>query len=387
MKYYKEKGGSVLMYTIFLISIAMIMAVVILNLSLEIFNNNEYQNIVRKLASDVVYKAHLSFKYNKLVNTDGSGFMDNFSCPTSVTMSGTVSKAVISTSLTFTWWELRCLGTYSGTWVQIVWNDSYTGFSWALFRGTSVGFAAWSTADATFLDIDNTRITFTTTWLWGIDKIDDNMNNDDYKVTSTGSYYYPNGSEDNDTLARKTIYFYLPPGWGFTNVFWSNKKYADYIAANPYNIDTVNKLLWQVNSGNIYIDANKNFRLKVVKFDKTSYNSYKELVPLQVWTSSELYGRLGYIQNSGIVSTGGLVKTGQEMTFDFVNNDYGVFLQNTSTGTLYFNLKVFSTSGSGVYINPINDSDAVTTKYLGNDIIIDSDGKYLSNQFEVVNLK
>jgi hypothetical protein len=36
--------------------------------------------------------------------------------------------------------------------------------------------------------------------------------------------------------------------------------------------------------------------------------------------------RTGYIQNDGIISTGGIVKTGNEYVFDFKNNDYALFL-------------------------------------------------------------
>lgn len=384
----KKRYGSVLIYTIFLTSIALIMSLVILNLSIEIFNNNEYQNIVRKLWNDIVYKADLSFKYSKLLNTNGSGFSDTTSCPTSVTMSGNTSMSVVSSTASFSWETLFCSWTYGWTWFQIVWNDNYTAFSWAFFRNSSITFVTWATVSWTFLDIDNTRMSFSTVWLGWIDGIDDNANSDNYKVTSTGTMYYPNGWEDDDVLAKKIIYFYLPPWWWYSNILWSNTKYNNFIAINPNNTDTVNKVIWQVTNGNLYLDVDHDFRLKVVRFSKSNYDSFKELQPVQVFTSPILFWRLGYIQNDGSVSTGWLnVKTWQEMTFDFVNNDYALFLSNYSTGTLFFNLKGFTTSGSGVYINAINDSDPVIVRYLWNDVIMDSDGKYLSNQFDVISLK
>ncbi len=332
--------GSVLIYTIFLTSIALIMSLVILNLSIEIFNNNEYQNIVRKLSNDIVYKADLSFKYNKLLNTNGTGFSDMTSCPGAVTMSGNTSAAVVGSALSFSGWTLICTWTYGGTWFQIVWNDNYNGFSGAYFRDSTITFVTWATVSGIFLDIDNTRMSFATTWLWGVDGIDDNANSDNYKVTSTGSTYYPNGGEDDDILARKTIYFYLPPGGGYTNILWANTKYNKFIATNTNNTDTVNKLIGQVTNANLYLDVDRDFRMKVVKFSKGNYDSYKELTPLQVFTSPTMFWRLWYIQNDGTVSTGGLsTKTWQEMSFDFVNNDYAIFLSNYSTGTLFFNLQ------------------------------------------------
>ncbi len=376
------------MYTLFLISIAMIMALVILNLSIEIFNNNEYQNIVRKLSNNIVYKADLAFKYNKLLNSNGSWFLDTTSCPTSISMSGSISSGVVASTVGYSSWRLICSGTYSGTWFQILWNNDYSAFSWAYFRGTSIVFATGATASGTFTDIDNTRMSFTTTWLGWIDNIDDNLNSDNYKVTSTGAVYYPNWGEDDDVLARKTIYFYLPPGGGYTNILWANTKYNDFIKNNANNTDTLNKVIWQVWSGHIFLDVDKNFSLKVVKFNKTKYNTYKELEPIEVFKSPQMFGRLWYIQNNGTVSTGWIdTKTWQEMIFDFINNDYAIFLSNYSTWTLFFNLKWFSTTGSGIYVSPINDSDVVIFKYLWNDMIMDSEGRYLSNQFEVINLK
>jgi hypothetical protein len=71
------------------------MGLVILNLSIEIFNNNEYQNIIRKLSNNITYKANLAFKYSKLLNANGSGYTDLISCPTSVTMSGTTLASTV----------------------------------------------------------------------------------------------------------------------------------------------------------------------------------------------------------------------------------------------------------------------------------------------------
>jgi|GEM_PF-1347101 len=50
MKQGKDIIGSVLIYTLFLVNIALVMAVVILNIGNEIFNNVEYQNIIRNLS-------------------------------------------------------------------------------------------------------------------------------------------------------------------------------------------------------------------------------------------------------------------------------------------------------------------------------------------------
>jgi len=43
-----------------------------------------------------------------------------------------------------------------------------------------------------------------------------------------------------------------------------------------------------------------------------------------------------------------------------------------------------STSWSGVYINPIKDDEPNVIKVLGNDIIINNEGRYASKQSEII---
>lgn len=379
------KKASVFVYTLFLISIALLMGLVILNLSIDIFNNNEYQNIIRKLSNNISYKANLAFKYSKILNSNGSGYIDVLSCPSSVTMSWNTLNATFSTSLSYTGSEFVCSWTYSSTGVNIYFNDVYTAFSGAIYTWLTVGFTG-GVYNAVFSDVNNTRITFVAWWAW-VDQIDDNANSDNYRVTSTGSIYYPSWREDDDVLARKTIYFYLPPWGGLTNIFWSNNLYNNYIKSNSNNTDIVNRPVWDATSANLFIDVDKDFSLQIVRFDKAQYTNFKELVPTQVIKSNQMFGRLWFIQNNGNVSTWWLVKTWQEMVFDFVNHDYALFLTNFSTWTLFFNLKGYTTTWSWLYINPINDTDTILNRFLGNDIIIDSDKRYISNQFEVIDIK
>ena len=50
------KTASVLVYTMFLIMISLVFAIVVLNVATVVINNNEYQNITRRLSSDIIYK-------------------------------------------------------------------------------------------------------------------------------------------------------------------------------------------------------------------------------------------------------------------------------------------------------------------------------------------
>ena len=90
----------------------------------------------------------------------------------------------------------------------------------------------------TFLDSDNTLISFSVSSLAWVDSIDDNFNSDNYQAGSTWNTYYPNNFQDDDNLARKLIYSYITPNSWFVNIFWSNSNIAEFINDNSNNNDS-----------------------------------------------------------------------------------------------------------------------------------------------------
>jgi hypothetical protein len=386
MKKIKNIFWSVLIYTLFLVSISLVMSVVILNIGAEVFNNIEYQGIVRRLTSNIIYKWNLAFKYNLSLNKNGSGEVDNISCPTSITMSGATSSGTISSSLRYGGWNSYCSGTYNMDDVLIYFNEDLTWFTWAIYLWERVSLIA-GVGQTNFSDTDNTLISFTSTWLWWIDAIDDDFNNDDYRVTWGSWVYYPDNYDDDDVLARKMIYSYISPWIWYTNIFWNNKKMMNMIKNNLNNDDNLNIKLWDTGTWILYLDINSPFSIRIVRFDRDSFEDFWELTPIQMLEELDQTARIGYIQNDGSVSTWGLLRTGNEYIFDFKNNDYAVFLSNYSTWTLFFTLKWYTLFGSGIYINPINDSDPQLMRYFWGDILIDSEKKYLYKQFETISAK
>jgi hypothetical protein len=77
-------------------------------------------------------------------------------------------------------------------------------------------------------------------------------------------------------------------------------------------MDSINSLLW---TGSLYLtlDADKDFRIRIVKWNKTLYNSAKELAPLSETQSTTFSWGVGYIQNSLTLSWN---LTGNEYIFD-----------------------------------------------------------------------
>lgn len=386
MKQGKDIIGSVLIYTLFLVNIALVMAVVILNIGNEIFNNVEYQNIIRNLSWNIAYKQKLAFKYLKSLNGNGSGEVDNISCPTLITMSGTTSSGVISSSIFYSWGISYCSGTYMGNDIFLYFKEDFSWFTWATYQTSYVNLLS-GIGQTPFSDSDTTLISFNPNDLQGIDNLDDDFNNDDYKVTWGSWVYYPSNYEDDDILGRKVIYSYISPWIWYTNIFWNNTKMMNIIKNNTNNNDPLNLKIADVGTGVLYLDINKSFSLQLVKFDRSAFEDFWELHPLQLIEKINQWATIWYVQNDGSISTWWLEKTGNEYIFDFKNNDYALFLLNYSTWTLFFNLKGYTDFWTGIYINPIDDSNFQLIKFLGSDIIIDSEKRYLYDQFEIVSAK
>ncbi|USN59256.1 MAG: hypothetical protein H6767_04190 [Candidatus Peribacteria bacterium] len=79
--------ASVLIYTLVLVNLALIMALVVLDNAFLLSTNTEIQNVNRTLSAHILAKGKNSIKYTEYLNSNGSGFVDAISCPQSVTMS------------------------------------------------------------------------------------------------------------------------------------------------------------------------------------------------------------------------------------------------------------------------------------------------------------
>lgn len=380
----KQKGnninGTVLVYVLFLVNLTLIMWVIILNISSTIFNNNFFYNFQSEFNKNISQKAQNAFKYNREVNNNGSWYIDNTSCPTIVTMSGTTFTSTISTTLTYSSGSIYCLWTYLFTSVYIYFNTGFTDFTSAKYGSTVT--LTNGVGDTTFSDGDNTLISFSTAWLGWIDLVDDNLNNDDYKGTGTGGIY-PNGYEDDDTNARKTIFWYIE-AWKTKNIFWNNNRTNDFIA---WNLNNSGNILAGSSSWNIYLESDSDFHLKMLQFDRAAFVTNNQLKILNILETTASGGIAWYIQNDGTVSVGGMIPTGNEYLFDFKNSDYALFVSNYSTWTLFFKMNWYTLTWSGIILTPIDDSNEVYMTYLWGDILSSDDWLYMYSMHEVTWIK
>lgn len=392
----RSKKATVLIYTLFLLNIALILGLVVFNVAWILMDSTAYYSTVRKLSNNIIYKSNIALKYDTAMNSNGTGYSDFISCPPNVTMSGnTVVSTTVYTTMKYAAGRYYCewVFTWAVWWasaVQIYFNDVNFLFTWATFKNSTIWVTSWYTTavgNTAFSDSNNTQISFPITSLENRDKLDDNFNSDNYKTNSTGTTNYPGNYADDDVEGRKIIYFYIPMGAGYVNIFWNSPTATATIANNSNNTDTFYKKMWTVTNARVFLDIDHPFGFQLVRFDKAAYLASKELIANQILTSSSPIGRIWFVQSDGTISTNNMTPTGSEYAFDFANEMYGLFLSNQWNGTLLFNLKAYTSTGAWIYITPIEDSATNLIKYSGTDILIDNDNKYIGNEFEVVALK
>ncbi len=303
----KNKKASVLVYTIILTIITVILATVVLNINTELSLNQKVVDIEKQLFYNSSFKTDIYYKKELEVNSDWSWFIDNYK---------------------WSWANIKC--RLQADWTYFVEWDS--------------GSVLWS------------------------DGIDDNCNSDNFLWNNSWSQDYPDNFEDNDNYARKNLDWVVFPTQQ-KNIFWNNFKINRFIDNNPNNTDSFNKKIWEVNSWALYLKINTGAILTLIKFDRNQYKNFNNFYKLETITW-DLGAWSWYLQKSwnNIVFTSNLANA---YNFDFKNNDYALFLKNKDNSTiLNYNLywKEIST-GSWIYINPIDDSKNNIIEFLGYDII------------------
>lgn len=244
-----------------------------------------------------------------------------------------------------------------------------------------------------FNDSDNTLISFDDQWTWWWDKIDDNMNSDDYKWSSTWSVNYAFGYEDDDVIPRKTFWWNIPVWAKYYNIFWNNYKTDDFINNNPYNSLWYSKKIWEVWTWYVYLDTYNTsntwssiFDLKIIQFDKQAYKNQNTLLPIKSWEGKGIDNLVWYIQLSSTWNLSlSYYKTGNEFPFNFKDYDYSIFATNKNdTWDISYILTAETDSWTWIYINPINDSLTWTVKVMANHMLMGWEKNFIWENFVVV---
>ena len=301
------KKANVLVYTIILTLIAVTLSAIIFSNYTNLILNQKSVELEKKLYNNINFKLSLFYKKELEVNNDWSWFIDNYK---------------------WSWANIKC--RLQADWTYFVEWDS--------------GSVLWS------------------------DGIDDNCNSDNFLWNNSWSQNYPDNFEDNDNYTRKNLDWVVFPGLE-KNIFWNNFKINKFIDNNSNNTDIFNKKIWDTQSWALHLKINTGAIIQVIKFDRNQYQNFNKLRKLETITWS-LNSWSWYLQKSwnNIIFGSNLANA---YNFDFKNNDYALFLKNLDNSTiLNYNLYWKEiTSGSWVYINPIDDSKNNIIEFLGYDII------------------
>jgi hypothetical protein len=218
------------------------------------------------------------------------------------------------------------------------------------------------------------------------DGIDENANSDEYSVFSTWTIEYWSGYIDDDAEHRITKYWYMASWSGFQSIFWNNTKATNIIEANVNNTGSYYAKIW---TWFLYLSIDEDVSMRMYTFDKAVFDLRRELVATGwVIIDTAVASGIWYIDYDWTNVTLTALTWANTVVFDFLNFDYALLLENESGNVLGYSLKWFdSTSWSGMYIVPIDDSDKSSMVYLSNSIVLNDKKSLIYEEKEVLSSK
>lgn len=262
-------------------------------------------------------------------------------------------------------------------------------------------------SETTLWDSDDTIFYFDSVWISGVDNMDDNMNSDNYRATSTGSVlypialWYPWNYVDDDITPRLTIFSSVTPNNNeYYNIFWNNHITNKVINDNINNDDLPTQLvkIWDVEEWYLFFDIFSNientldYDVKIIEFDRNAYIDKNTLFPKNVWETKNLINNYWYLQLNANELSLSRYKTGNEFKFNFKDNDYAIFVINNLDKSMAIRInweeKPISWNindiGKSIFINPIDDSKDTTIETVANHIIIGWEKNFIWENFTII---
>ena len=174
------------MYSIVLTSVALILALVVMNNHVSLMINSQSIEVEKEFYINIKSNTDTSSQGVLEINNDGWGFVDNISCPGSVSgseliiMSGSTKREEIKSALFDKQGQVICLSDYNNKDLEIFFNDNHDWFSKATYNNQTINLSSWPDFIWNFTT-DNTKITISEDSYNESDWFDDNFNNDNYQ--------------------------------------------------------------------------------------------------------------------------------------------------------------------------------------------------------------
>lgn len=186
----------------------------------------------------------------------------------------------------------------------------------------------------------------------------------------------------DNTWSYSQIKWYIKTDSDFNNIFWNSSRVSNFISGSTFSYFPK---LWSIWTWVIFLDINNSSKLKVVEFDKASFDEYSILKPL---SSKEILFSswfIWYLTDTSFTLSWALAKK-----FDFKNKNIALFLNYTQSWSIHpeldyltYNLKIYNESLSSLtYINPFK-IDLWKFVYFWADIIPDS-WKYIMKEMTLI---
>lgn len=371
-----NKKGNLFIFVFILINLALVIAYIVSENTSIMSNNLNFSYNSTEFTKNLFLKTNLNLATIKQYNSNWWGFVDNISCPENVTFNIVEESWDLkglwtrSTNLTYNSGSIYCDFAFDSNSWKLLFNEIkfYEILYWSETKNLVLSGSDIINEEAFS---GNLYISFPDNIL--PDWIDDNMNSDDFRPTSSWTLY-PNSFIDDDIIPRLTIFSLVTPQNDYYNIFWNNYKTDEIIDRNIFNNENSGSLtkIWNVSSWNLIFNLssswNLSYKIKLVKFNKENYKNNNTLILLESFESWNLTQSGGYLQSDLSLSE---TKTWNEFEFNFTNNDYAIFVQNNWQENINIQLKwEENSSWKKIYINAIDESkDDNTIEILVNHII------------------
>lgn len=277
-----------------------------------------------------------------------------------------------------------CRGEFNSQDLDLIFTSDYSTFQTAVLgSGDSVNLNGeyTKTADSNFSDADSSLLSFDSSY-YNPDGIDDNFNSDDATAQSSTGSVYASWFLDNDADAKIYWVWVVENNNSWKNIFWNNTKISDYINENTNNVIPQTPNMW-TSSWVLFFETNTPVELRITEFRKDDFDQYWELIPIDK-TQLNISTGSWFLQDNGALSK---TITGNEIVFDFIDKNYGIFLKNPETQTAKYNFYFENNFGQKIIILPIADHLEDVFGYLGYKIIINSSGRYIYKIQEIFTSK
>jgi len=260
----------------------------------------------------------------------------------------------------------------------------------------------WWEAESTFNDTDQTFFSFDSTGIGWEDWVDDNMNSDNYRSSSTWALWYPWDYLDDDITPRTTIFWNVSPNTSdYFNIFWNNYITNNLINANVYNNDDPLRVakIGEVVRWYLFFDLFSktelplSYNLKIIEFDRNAYEKEYTLLPTAIYETLNLSDNYWYLQLDWDNMSFSRYKTWKEFEFDFKNKDYSIYVTNNLETNMAIRITweekptswdPLTTYWRQIYINPIDDSKPWVIETIANHIIIGWEKNFIWENFKVI---